>query len=145
MLSKTTLTLACLLFALSSDAVMLDDNCCGCHLSPCGDSHCDEEQEEKGGEEENNGGEEENGGEVPTSGGEPDVNTVTDMPPDNCCWYFKDPNFKREVESDMTEVCITHNIFGQELPNAKSFVYTDFDDNMESVKCGALAQAEICG
>ena len=50
-----------------------------------------------------------------------------------------------EVESDMAEVCYSFTIFGEARPMAVSFVDTHFDDTMESVKCGAMAQAEICG
>ena len=45
----------------------------------------------------------------------------------------------------MAEVCYSFTIFGEARPMAVSFVDTHFDDTMESVKCGAMAQAEICG
>ena len=98
MLNKTALTLACLLFALSSDAVMLDQ-CCGCHLSPC-DSHCDDkkEKEEEKKEEEKEKEEDE----------EEEEEEDENPPPDGCCWFYKNKEFYVEDDAlDKVEVCIS--------------------------------------
>ena len=107
MLNKTSLTLSCLLFALSSDAVLLEQ-CCGCHLSPC-DSQCDEEEPVDPVDPEPVDPEPVDPEPVdpepvdpepvdpepvdpPTDGGI-EINTEIGEPPADCCWFFKDKGF----------------------------------------------------
>ena len=100
MLNKTSLTLSCLLFALSSDAVLLEQ-CCGCHLSPC-DSQCDEEEpvdpvdpvdpEPVDPEPVDPEPVDPEPVDPPTDGGI-EINTEIGEPPADCCWFFKDKGF----------------------------------------------------
>ena len=118
--NRKTLELICLLAATLGNAIFLDAEECGCG-GCCG---CDDEDDN------------------------PPNNTDEEDPSLFCCFFYKNANFEVVEESDKLVLCAMSTNYGL-VPNAVSLPnhdsWSEFDNEMESYKCGQQVGAHVCG